>query len=145
MFRSPIPVAPASGPLREQWDKQTRSATFPRFSNSVAYYGLAMDLHKFGLNLYLVQALFGIIDIPAMLLATITMIYVGRRATVASFLIVAGLTVIANMFVPEGEPSSAPALTARRGFLTQGSRRGRCLGPHGHVSGSGKRLAVSRV
>ncbi|XP_062053751.1 solute carrier family 22 member 20 [Lepus europaeus] len=71
------------------------------FSNSVAYYGLAMDLHKFGLNLYLVQALFGIIDIPAMLLATITMIYVGRRATVASFLIVAGLTVIANMFVPE--------------------------------------------
>ncbi|XP_051687380.2 solute carrier family 22 member 20 isoform X2 [Oryctolagus cuniculus] len=71
------------------------------FSNSVAYYGLAMDLHKFGLSLYLVQALFGIIDIPAMLLATITMIYVGRRATVASFLIMAGLTVIANMFVPE--------------------------------------------
>uniref|UniRef100_A0A5F9CBP4 Solute carrier family 22 member 20 n=1 Tax=Oryctolagus cuniculus TaxID=9986 RepID=A0A5F9CBP4_RABIT len=79
----------------------TRSATSPRFSNSVAYYGLAMDLHKFGLSLYLVQALFGIIDIPAMLLATITMIYVGRRATVASFLIMAGLTVIANMFVPE--------------------------------------------
>uniref|UniRef100_A0A5F9D1S9 Major facilitator superfamily (MFS) profile domain-containing protein n=1 Tax=Oryctolagus cuniculus TaxID=9986 RepID=A0A5F9D1S9_RABIT len=72
----------------------TRSATSPRFSNSVAYYGLAMDLHKFGLSLYLVQALFGIIDIPAMLLATITMIYVGRRATVASFLIMAGLTVI---------------------------------------------------
>ncbi|XP_069924779.1 solute carrier family 22 member 20 isoform X1 [Oryctolagus cuniculus] len=99
------------------------------FSNSVAYYGLAMDLHKFGLSLYLVQALFGIIDIPAMLLATITMIYVGRRATVASFLIMAGLTVIANMFVPEGEPSSAPALTMRRGSRTQGSRRGRCLGP----------------
>ncbi|XP_032009291.1 LOW QUALITY PROTEIN: solute carrier family 22 member 20-like [Hylobates moloch] len=72
------------------------------FSNSVAYYGLAMDLRKFGLSLYLVQALFGIIDIPAMLVATTTMIYVGRRATVASFLILAGLMVIANMFVPEG-------------------------------------------
>nr|XP_003828666.4 solute carrier family 22 member 20 [Pan paniscus] len=72
------------------------------FSNSVAYYGLAMDLQKFGLSLYLVQALFGIIDIPAMLVATATMIYVGRRATVASFLILAGLMVIANMFVPEG-------------------------------------------
>ncbi|XP_017833767.1 solute carrier family 22 member 20 isoform X9 [Callithrix jacchus] len=71
------------------------------FSNSVAYYGLAMDLQKFGLSLYLVQALFAIIDIPAMLVATATMIYVGRRATVASFLILAGLMVIANMFVPE--------------------------------------------
>ncbi|KAG3284717.1 solute carrier family 22 member 20 [Ictidomys tridecemlineatus] len=71
------------------------------FSNSVAYYGLAMDLQKFGLSIYLVQALFGIIDIPAMLVATTTMIYVGRRATVASFLILAGLMVIANMFVPE--------------------------------------------
>uniref|UniRef100_A0A8D2CTV4 Major facilitator superfamily (MFS) profile domain-containing protein n=1 Tax=Sciurus vulgaris TaxID=55149 RepID=A0A8D2CTV4_SCIVU len=71
------------------------------FSNSLAYYGLAMDLQKFGLSIYLVQALFGIIDIPAMLVATTTMIYVGRRATVASFLILAGLMVIANMFVPE--------------------------------------------
>ncbi|XP_045412008.1 solute carrier family 22 member 20 [Lemur catta] len=71
------------------------------FSNSLAYYGLAMDLQKFGLSIYVVQALFGIIDIPAMLVATATMIYVGRRATVASFLILAGLMVIANMFVPE--------------------------------------------
>ncbi|XP_070420745.1 solute carrier family 22 member 20 [Equus przewalskii] len=71
------------------------------FSNSMAYYGLAMDLQKFGLSVYLVQVLFGVIDIPAMLVATTTMIYVGRRATVASFLVVAGLMVIANMFVPE--------------------------------------------
>ncbi|XP_066110154.1 solute carrier family 22 member 20 isoform X3 [Saccopteryx bilineata] len=71
------------------------------FSNSLAYYGLAMDLQKFGLSVYLVQVLFGVIDIPAMLVATATMIYVGRRATVASFLILAGLMVISNMFVPE--------------------------------------------
>nr|XP_055171204.1 solute carrier family 22 member 20 isoform X2 [Nyctereutes procyonoides] len=71
------------------------------FSNSMAYYGLAMDLQKFGLSVYLVQVLFGVIDIPAMLVATTTMIYVGRRATVASFLILAGLMVIVNMFVPE--------------------------------------------
>uniref|UniRef100_A0A2K5NLQ8 Major facilitator superfamily (MFS) profile domain-containing protein n=2 Tax=Cercocebus atys TaxID=9531 RepID=A0A2K5NLQ8_CERAT len=68
------------------------------FSNSVAYYGLAMDLQKFGLSLYLVQALFGIIDIPAMLVATATMIYMGHRAMAD----LAGLMVIANMFVPEG-------------------------------------------
>ncbi|XP_039696905.1 solute carrier family 22 member 20 [Pteropus medius] len=71
------------------------------FSNSMAYYGLSMDLQKFGFSVYLVQVLFGVVDIPAMLVATATMIYVGRRATVSSFLILAGLMVIANMFVPE--------------------------------------------
>ena len=73
----------------------------------MAYYGLAMGLQKFGFSVYLVQVLFGVIDIPAMLVATATMIYVGRRATVASFLILAGLMVIANMFVPEGEPPAS--------------------------------------
>ncbi|XP_037694603.1 solute carrier family 22 member 20 [Choloepus didactylus] len=71
------------------------------FSNSMAYYGLAMDLQKFGLSLHLVQVVFGVIDIPAMLVATATMILVGRRATVASFLSLAGAMVIANLFVPE--------------------------------------------
>uniref|UniRef100_A0A8C2RN68 Major facilitator superfamily (MFS) profile domain-containing protein n=1 Tax=Capra hircus TaxID=9925 RepID=A0A8C2RN68_CAPHI len=80
------------------------------FSNSLAYYGLAMDLQKFGLSVYLVQVLFGVIDIPAMLVATTTMIYVGRRATVASFLILAGLMVISNMFVPEGKLPASAAL-----------------------------------
>lgn len=100
--------------------RQGHSATFPRFSNSVAYYGLAMDLQKFGLSIYLVQALFGIIDIPAMLVATTTMIYVGRRATVSSFLILAGLMVIANMFMPEGESSLPPC----GGHVATGSRSG---------------------
>ncbi|XP_044538172.1 solute carrier family 22 member 20-like [Gracilinanus agilis] len=71
------------------------------FSNSIAYYGVSMDLQKFGLSIYLVQVMFGVSDIPAMLVSTTTMIYVGRRATVASFLIVAGVMVIANVFVPE--------------------------------------------
>ncbi|OWK17189.1 hypothetical protein Celaphus_00013287 [Cervus elaphus hippelaphus] len=82
------------------------------FSNSLAYYGLAMDLQKFGLSVYLVQVLFGIIDIPAMLVATTSMIYVGRRATVASFLILAGLMVISNMFVPEDMQSLRTAQAA---------------------------------
>lgn len=86
----------------------------------MAYYGLAMDLQKFGLSIYVVQVLFGVIDIPAMLVATATMIYVGRRATVASFLILAGLMVIANVFVPEGEPpASAITIGEPLGFAGQ--------------------------
>ncbi|MEE6510771.1 hypothetical protein FKM82_030936 [Ascaphus truei] len=70
------------------------------FSTSFAYYGLAMDLQKFGISIYLVQLCFGAIDIPAKLVAALTMSYVGRRVTQAMFLILAGTMIISNIFVP---------------------------------------------
>lgn len=74
-----------------------------RFATSFSYYGLAMDLQNFGFSLYLIQVAFGSIDIPAKLGAAIGMSYVGRRATQASSLILAGLAILANIFVPPGE------------------------------------------
>uniref|UniRef100_A0A8D0L1H7 Major facilitator superfamily (MFS) profile domain-containing protein n=1 Tax=Sphenodon punctatus TaxID=8508 RepID=A0A8D0L1H7_SPHPU len=71
------------------------------FSSAFSYYGLAMDLQKFGLSIYLVQVIFGAIDIPTMMVSTAAMISVGRRLTTAAFLILAGLMVVANVFVPE--------------------------------------------
>ncbi|CAH2325226.1 solute carrier family 22 member 20-like [Pelobates cultripes] len=70
------------------------------FSTSFAYYGLAMDLQKFGISIYLVQFCFGAIDIPAKLVAALTMTFVGRRMTQGLFLILAGTMIIANIFVP---------------------------------------------
>ncbi|KAM4618082.1 solute carrier family 22 member 20-like [Discoglossus pictus] len=70
------------------------------FSTSFAYYGLAMDLQKFGISVYLVQFCFGVIDVPAKLVAALTMSFVGRRVTQAMFLILAGTMIIANIFVP---------------------------------------------
>lgn len=121
----------------ELWAEAGPSASSARFSNSLAYYGLAMDLQKFGLSVYLVQVLFGVIDIPAMLVATTTMIYVGRRATVASFLILAGLMVISNMFVPEGElPASPFGVEGFRGKQTL------CGNKAEGYSGSGKKVTT---
>uniref|UniRef100_A0A8D2J4I0 Major facilitator superfamily (MFS) profile domain-containing protein n=1 Tax=Varanus komodoensis TaxID=61221 RepID=A0A8D2J4I0_VARKO len=70
------------------------------FATSFAYYGLAMDLQNFGFSIYLIQVAFGVIDIPAKLGAAIGMSYVGRRTTQASSVIVAGLAILANIFVP---------------------------------------------
>ncbi|XP_020633128.3 solute carrier family 22 member 6-A [Pogona vitticeps] len=70
------------------------------FSVSFSYYGLAMDLQNFGVSIYLIQVIFGAIDIPAKVVVTITMSYLGRRVSLASFLIVAGLIIIINIFVP---------------------------------------------
>uniref|UniRef100_A0A8C5QXB2 Major facilitator superfamily (MFS) profile domain-containing protein n=1 Tax=Leptobrachium leishanense TaxID=445787 RepID=A0A8C5QXB2_9ANUR len=83
-----------------------------RFSTSFAYYGLAMDLQKFGISIYLVQFCFGAIDVPAKLVAALTMSYVGRRVTQGLFLVLAGTMIIANIFVPVDMRALRTALAA---------------------------------
>nr|XP_014350696.1 PREDICTED: solute carrier family 22 member 6-A-like [Latimeria chalumnae] len=72
-----------------------------RFSTSFAYYGLALDLQKFGVDIYLMQVIFGAVDIPAKLICTVSMSYVGRRITQVFSLMLAGIAILANIFVPE--------------------------------------------
>ncbi|KAG9475530.1 hypothetical protein GDO78_003762 [Eleutherodactylus coqui] len=82
------------------------------FSTSFAYYGLAMDLQKFGISIYLVQFCFGAIDVPAKFVAALTMSYIGRRVTQGTFLILAGSMIIANIFVPIDMRALRTALAA---------------------------------
>ncbi|XP_066440104.1 solute carrier family 22 member 6-A-like [Eleutherodactylus coqui] len=70
------------------------------FSTSFSYYGLAMDLQKFGVSIYLIQVIFGAVDFPAKLISTTSMIYIGRRVTQFFSLILGGLAIMANIFVP---------------------------------------------
>ncbi|XP_069036300.1 solute carrier family 22 member 6 [Lepisosteus oculatus] len=70
------------------------------FSTSFAYYGLAMDLQKFGVSIYLIQVIFGAIDFPAKLITTLSMGYLGRRVTQAACLLLSAATIFANIFVP---------------------------------------------
>ncbi|XP_072840131.2 solute carrier family 22 member 6-A [Pogona vitticeps] len=74
---------------------------FVWFSTSFAYYGLAMDLQNFGVSLYLIQVIFGAVDIPAKLIAFLIISYLGRRLTQALSLILAGLSIVGNIFVPQ--------------------------------------------
>ncbi|NXG98711.1 S226B protein, partial [Loxia leucoptera] len=74
--------------------------SWPRFSTSFAYYGLAMDLQNFEFNIYVIQLIFGAVDIPAKLMSILTITYVGRRFTQAITLILAGLAILANVLVP---------------------------------------------
>lgn len=74
-----------------------------RLSTSFAYYGLAMDLQKFGVNIYLIQVIFGAVDIPAKVLITVSMSFIGRRPSQSGALIIAGITILANVLVPYGK------------------------------------------
>ncbi|XP_030638310.1 solute carrier family 22 member 6 [Chanos chanos] len=72
------------------------------FSTSFAYYGLSMDLQKFGVNIYLIQVIFGAVDIPAKIVVTISMSLIGRRPSQCAALILAGVTILINLLVPYG-------------------------------------------
>lgn len=74
----------------------------PRFSTSFAYYGLAMDLQNFDVNIYVIQLIFGAVDFPAKLVSVLTITFIGRRFTQSLALILAGLAILANILVPRG-------------------------------------------
>ncbi|XP_068436387.1 solute carrier family 22 member 6 isoform X3 [Clinocottus analis] len=70
------------------------------FSTSFAYYGLAMDLQKFGVSIYQMQIIFAAVDFPAKLMALGMLTYLGRRVSQATCLFLAALIIFANIFVP---------------------------------------------
>ncbi|XP_037605645.1 solute carrier family 22 member 6-A isoform X1 [Sebastes umbrosus] len=70
------------------------------FSTSFAYYGLAMDLQKFGVSIYQMQIIFGAVDFPAKFLALGMLSYLGRRVTQATCLFLSALVIFANIFIP---------------------------------------------
>lgn len=61
-----------------------------------------MDLQKFGVDIYLIQVIFGAVDIPAKIIITVTMSYIGRRPSQSGALIFAGVTILINLLVPYG-------------------------------------------
>ncbi|XP_023277376.1 solute carrier family 22 member 6 [Seriola lalandi dorsalis] len=69
-------------------------------STSFAYYGLSMDLQKFGVDIYLIQVIFGAVDIPAKVVVTVSMSFIGRRPSQCGALIAAGVTILINVLVP---------------------------------------------
>ncbi|XP_036996125.2 organic anion transporter 3 isoform X5 [Artibeus jamaicensis] len=69
------------------------------FATGFAYYSLAMAVEEFGVNLYILQLIFGGVDIPAKFLAILSMSYLGRHNTLVAVLLLAGVTILALIFV----------------------------------------------
>ncbi|XP_056657492.1 solute carrier family 22 member 12-like [Monodelphis domestica] len=71
------------------------------FAFGFTFYGLALDLQSLGSDIFLVQVLFGAIDMPNKMGAFFAMNRLGRRLTQAGSLILAGLCILANTMVPQ--------------------------------------------
>ncbi|NXY75785.1 S22A7 protein, partial [Glareola pratincola] len=71
------------------------------FGVAFSYYGMSMNLTGFGLNMYLSQFVFGIIEIPAKVIMYALVNRVGRRQSQAWALILTGLCIGANVVIPK--------------------------------------------
>ncbi|XP_059104577.1 organic anion transporter 3 isoform X2 [Peromyscus eremicus] len=80
------------------------------FSTGFAYYSLAMGVEEFGVNIYILQIIFGGVDIPAKFITILSISYLGRRITQGFLLLLAGGAVLALIFVSSEMPLVRTAL-----------------------------------
>lgn len=75
-----------------------------RFANVFVYYGLSLNISDFGMNIYLTQMIFGLVEMPA---RTITLFTLNRSRKIShlAFLAVGGMACLLTTFVPAGEES----------------------------------------
>ncbi|CAB1340375.1 unnamed protein product [Coregonus sp. 'balchen'] len=72
------------------------------FVNVLVYYGLSLNISDFGMNIYLTQLIFGLVEMPA---RTITLFTLNRsrRISQLAFLAVGGLACLLTVFIPDAE------------------------------------------
>ncbi|NXF96094.1 S22A7 protein, partial [Eubucco bourcierii] len=87
------------------------------FGVAFSYYGMSLKLTGFGLNVYLSQFVFGIIEIPAKMIMYLLVNRVGRRQSQAWTLILTGVCIGANIIIPKSFTSLRSVVaTMGKGF-----------------------------
>uniref|UniRef100_A0A5G2RMX7 Solute carrier family 22 member 6 n=1 Tax=Sus scrofa TaxID=9823 RepID=A0A5G2RMX7_PIG len=79
------------------------------FATSFAYYGLVMDLQGFGVSIYLIQVIFGAVDLPK-LVGFLVINTMGRRPAQMASLLLAGICILINGVVPQDQSVVRTAL-----------------------------------
>lgn len=79
------------------------TCSFGRFGVAFTYYGITLNITGFGLNIYLTQLLFGVIEVPLKIAVYFFIEKIGRRTGEMASLVLTGLCLFINLFVPKGE------------------------------------------
>ncbi|XP_012876492.1 PREDICTED: solute carrier family 22 member 9-like isoform X4 [Dipodomys ordii] len=74
---------------------------FTRCAICVSFFGLFLNLQDLGSNVFLLQILFGVLNLPANYVAFLAMNHLGRRISQVLFTSLAGISILANIFVPQ--------------------------------------------
>ncbi|XP_051954981.1 solute carrier family 22 member 6-A-like [Xyrauchen texanus] len=80
--------------------KQSLILFYLWFVNVLVYYGLSLNISDFGMNIYLTQMIFGLVEMPA---RTITLFTLNRsrRISQLAFLAVGGMACLLTIFIPD--------------------------------------------
>ncbi|XP_068160676.1 solute carrier family 22 member 13-like [Antennarius striatus] len=84
--------------------KRTLVMGFNWFASSIVYFGLSLNVGSFGLNIYLTQFIFGVVEIPANLASLVLIQYLGRRISQTGFQVFGGIACLVVLAIPQDLP-----------------------------------------
>uniref|UniRef100_UPI003AAF7B71 solute carrier family 22 member 13-like n=1 Tax=Centroberyx gerrardi TaxID=166262 RepID=UPI003AAF7B71 len=84
--------------------KRTLMMGYVWFATSLVYYGLSLNVGNFGLDIYLTQFIFGIVEVPACLGSLFVIQHFGRRICQAVTAFLAGCTCLVILAIPKDLP-----------------------------------------
>ncbi|KAJ8361575.1 hypothetical protein SKAU_G00181000 [Synaphobranchus kaupii] len=70
------------------------------FGVAFTYYGISLNITGFGLNIYLTQFIYAAIEMPSKIAVYYSLDLIGRRPTQAATLLLTGVCIAINLFVP---------------------------------------------
>ncbi|KAA8583240.1 hypothetical protein FQN60_015786 [Etheostoma spectabile] len=79
--------------------KQSLIVFYLWFANVLVYYGLSLNISDFGMNIYLTQMIFGLVEMPARTIILFTLNR-SRKFTQITFLAVGGTACLLTIFIP---------------------------------------------
>ncbi|XP_070768708.1 uncharacterized protein [Enoplosus armatus] len=91
------------------------------FGVACTYYGISLNVAGFGVNIYLTQFIYGAIEIPAKIFIFFTLHKIGRRLSQAGTLVLTGLCLLCNMFIPQGKWPFRTAVGALGKMFAEGA------------------------
>ncbi|XP_053716059.1 solute carrier family 22 member 13-like [Synchiropus splendidus] len=84
--------------------KRALIMSYQWFGTSLVFYGLSLNVGGFGLNIYLTQFIFGLVEFPARFGVLPLMNYIGRRRSLAGLLSFTGLACLVTLAIPKDLP-----------------------------------------
>nr|XP_046273581.1 solute carrier family 22 member 7-like [Scatophagus argus] len=91
------------------------------FAVACTYYGISLNVTGFGVNIYLTQFIYGIIEMPGKAFVFFTLDKIGRRFNQAGALVMTGLCIVCNMFIPQAKGEFRTAVGALGKMFSEAS------------------------
>lgn len=70
---------------------------------ATTFYGISFNITGFGLNIYLTQLVYALIELPTKISVYYLLDMIGRRSSIVGSLMMSGMCLGINILIPEGK------------------------------------------